>query len=413
MKMRINMKWIMGCLLCMVALNGMTAEISDVVAKQRWPWSRLVDIDYMLTGEPDELIDIVLTAKDGSTTLIMPPYSLTGDIYGVAPGQNRIVWDPTVTQYTNNLTLTQFNVTLVPITSPLYMIVDLSTTPTTTEYVTEADLTNDVWGTWVRNPVTNRGDVVQSVIWTGVTNDIAYKTDKLVLRRIPSGEYYEGDEGAGNKAANVTLTKDQYVGVFEVTQQQWNRVMNSGTGTNIQAKHTVSYNDIRGANVGTNWPASSDVDATSFMGKLRAKTGISEFDLPTAGQWEYACRAETTTYFNDGLATSAASQLDVLGWYSGNQPSAAAQPVGGLLPNAWGLYDMHGNVWEWCLDWHATSPETGIDPDGPDSGSNNVRRGGSWHYNTVMCRSAYLSNSAPPSWTHSIGNGFRLVRTLP
>jgi formylglycine-generating enzyme required for sulfatase activity len=297
--------------------------------------------------------------------------------------------------------------------SALYMIVDLTKSLGSSgqiTYIDESELTNGVWGTWVRNPVTNRDAVIQSVIWTGVTNGTTYKTDKLVLRRIPAGSYYEGDEGDGNNATNVILTKDQYVGVFEVTQQQWNRVMNDGTGTGTQAKHTVSYYDIRENSDNTaidpHWPQTNAVGSTSFMGKLRAKTGI-DFDLPTEGQWEYACRAETTTYYNDGLATSLDSQLDVLGWYR----SSAAQPVGGLLPNAWGLYDMHGNVWEWCLDWYASSPEIGIDPDGADSGSYRLLRGGSWNSTASNCRSA-IRNILTPSFRYS-SIGFRLVSTLP
>jgi len=303
--------------------------------------------------------------------------------------------------------------------SALYMIVDLTKSLGASgqiTYIDESELTNNVggWGTWVRNPVTNRGTVVQSVIWTGVTNGTTYKTDKLVLRRIPSGSYYEGVEGDGNNATNVILTKDQYVGVFEVTQQQWNRVMNSGTGTDIQAKHSISYYDIRenadnNTAIDPNWPQTNAVGSTSFMGRLRLLTGIDEFDLPTEGQWEYACRAETTTYYNDGLATSHDSQLDVLGWYSGSEPKpTAAQPVGGLLPNAWGLYDMHGNVWEWCLDWYASSPEIGIDPDRAVSGSGSrVLRGGGWSDAASGCRSAYRSSSPPSSRDSRIG--FRVV----
>jgi formylglycine-generating enzyme required for sulfatase activity len=430
-------KWVMGCLMGIFALNTMAeVTISDVVARQRWPWSRLVDIDYVVTGEQSERVDVMLTAKDGSTTLTLPTDSLTGDMFGVAPGLKRIVWDPSKTTYTNSLMLTQFNATLTPITPPLYMIIDLTKSAGAAgqiEYVTEADLTNGVWGSWVRDPVTNRGTAVQSVIWTGVTNGTTYKTDKLVLRRVPAGSFYEGDDD-GTQASNVTLTKDMYVGVFEVTQQQWNRIMTDGTGTDTQAKHTVCYWEIREnplpANTGSddpavNWPSNTAVNATSFVGKLRAKTGISEFDLPTEAQWEYLCRAKTTTVFNDGAAgayyTGVVDRnngntndlLNALGWYKYSTiPSpTAAKPVGGKLPNAWGLYDTHGNVTEWCLDWNETNAELGSDPDGADSGSDRVLRGGSWLNTASSCRSAYRSSNSPS--VRYRGNGFRLVRTLP
>src|SRR5690606_28502188 len=152
-----------------------------------------------------ERMDVVLTAKDGETTLSLPLSSLTGDLYDVGPGLRRIVWDPTQTVYTNNLMLTQFNVTLTPTEPPLYMIVDLSTTLAPVTYITASDLTNGLWGAWVRDPVTNRGTVVHSVIWTGVTTNNIYKTDKLVLRRIPAGSFYGGID-TGSSPNNITLT---------------------------------------------------------------------------------------------------------------------------------------------------------------------------------------------------------------
>jgi len=432
MKTRIPTNRIMGCLLSMVTLAGMAAEptITDVVAKQRWPWSRLVDIDYVLTAEQGSRVDVSLTAKDGATTLTLPTGSLTGDLYGVGPGFKRIVWDPTQTGYTNNLLLTQFNVTLTPTEPPLYMIVDLTKSAGDSgqiEYVTESDLTNNVWGAWVRDPVTNRGTVVQSVIWTGVAADNAYKTDKLVLRRVPAGSFYLGDDD-GTKANNVTLTKEMYVGVFEITQTQWNRVMGTTPGTSTQAKHSVSYFDIRENSNNTddpdvNWPENNAVSANSFMGRLRSMTGIADFDLPTEAQWEYLCRARTSTVFNDGNAAAQYTgteennngtvnlYLNVLGWYVNGDPKpTAAQPVGGKLPNAWGLYDTHGNVWEWCLDWSGTAG-TGTDPVGPASGSNRMFRGGSWGGSASVCRSAFRNSNAPSR--RDSNGGFRAVRTLP
>jgi formylglycine-generating enzyme required for sulfatase activity len=411
-------KWVMGCLMGIFTLNVVAdVTIGDVVARQRWPWSRLVDIDYEVIGDPSQRIDVNLIAKDGSTTLALPMNSLTGDLYNVAPGQKRIVWDPAKTTYTNSLRLTQFNVTLAPLASPLYMIIDLTKDAGAAgqiEYVTEADLTNNVYGAWVRNPVTNAGTVVESVIWTGVTNNTVYKTDKLVLRRVPAGSYQYGD-GAG---VNKTISNDMYVAVFETTQKQWNLVMGTAGGTDTQAKHSVSYYNIRenpanSDDPAVDWPSNTAVNATSFVGKLRTKTGIPEFDLPTEAQWEYFCRAKTTTVFNDGntaakyTGTEVSNNgttnqyLNVLGWYGYNSPTKPpyAQTVGGKLPNAWGLYDTHGNVWEWCLDWYTT-------------GSTRIFRGGGWTDLASSCRSASRNNIAP-STANNIVIGFRIVRTLP
>ncbi|HRR34061.1 MAG TPA: formylglycine-generating enzyme family protein, partial [Kiritimatiellia bacterium] len=104
--------------------------------------------------------------------------------------------------------------------------------------------------------------------------------------------------------------------------------------------------------------------------------------------------------------------LNALGWYKFNDPTppTAAQPAGGKLPNAWGLYDTHGNVWEWCLDWDGT-PDSGSDPKGADSGSSRVHRGGCWVSTASGCRSAYRYYNGPSYRSNS--HGFRLVRTLP
>jgi len=403
---------------------------SQVTVRQRWPWSRLVDIDYVLSAGEDEKPDIAVQAYNGDTPLELPLGSLSGDLHSVAYGARHIVWDPTVTAYTNNGVLPEFRVTLTPTNAPLYMIVDLTKDAGEEgqiEYVYEEDLTNGLWGAWMRNPITNAvGEaIVESVVWTGVATNDLYKTDKLVLRRIPAGSYTMGGQGYSEYAMN--LTQGMYAGVFEVTQKQWNHVMNTTGGTDAQAKHTVSYDDIRGATNSTpaiDWPSNKNVNAASFMGRLRAKTGIADFDLPTEAQWEYVCRAETATVFNDGNAAAkydGAEEnnngntngfLNALGWYKFSAPTlpTAAQPVGGKLPNAWGLYDTHGNVWEWCLDWYGT-PVSGSDPDGADSGSYRVARGGSWRNTASGCRSAYRGSGDPSGRRDYIG--FRLVRILP
>ena len=202
------------------------------------------------------------------------------------------------------------------------------------------------------------------------------------------------------------------MGVFEITQRQWELVMGSWPGSSPSSSsgrgdaypaYYVSYNDIRGPSSGARWPASSVVDASSFLRRLRAKTGL-EFDLPTEAQWEYACRAGTTTtyYWGDTMDGAYA-------WYNNNSGSTT-HPVGTKKPNAWGLYDMSGNVWEWCRDWYGTLAY-GTDPEGSASGSYRVLRGGSWDINSGYCTSSYRYNYHP-SYRHN-DHGFRLSRTLP
>jgi len=381
-----------------------------------------VDINYVLSCELTQSMDITVTGYDGATDLSLSGDALSGDLYGVSEGSHRIVWDPTASAYTNSGILTKFRVQLTPVISPLYMIVDLTKDADADgqiEYVYESDLTNGLWGAWVRNPVTNDGTVVESVVWTGVTTNDIYATDKLVLRRVPAGSYGMGD----SMNIAITLTKACYAGVFEVTVAQWTWVM-GGSGTSIPIVG-VSYDSIRGMTNDTpsvNWPTTgSGVSPASFLGKLRSATGIADFDLPTEAQWEYLCRAGTTTVFNDGSIDASFSgtvednngntngYLSALGWYKFN--CTAKQSGGQKAANAWGIYDAHGNAGEWCLDWHEPSLSGGSDPSGPDSGSIRVYRGGAWSSTADRCRSAYR-NAIPSTFTKSY-MGFRLVRTLP
>jgi formylglycine-generating enzyme required for sulfatase activity len=253
-----------------------------------------------------------------------------------------------------------------------------------------------------------------------------YKADKLVLRKIEPGTFTMGspeDEvgRSGNeKQHEVTLTKAFYIGVFEVTQKQWERVMGNWPSQFSNVKYrderpvdTVSYNDIRGKDDGANWPTANSVDALSFLGKLRARTGKA-FDLPTEAQWEYACRAGAVTALNSGknlTEKESCPNLTELARYKANSgnggqnadTSVGTAKVGSYLPNAWGLYNMHGNVWEWCLDKIGNDSGTTSDPKGAASGLLRVGRGGGWARSANECRSAYRSSYTPGNAFSDIG----------
>ncbi len=175
----------------------------------------------------------------------------------------------------------------------------------------------------------------------------------------------------------------------------------------------VQWVDVRGPidDPSLTWPNSTYVAPDSFMGLLRAKTGLGGFDLPTEAEWEYACRAGTTTAWNNDTDCTAPSgdktvqdaNLDMLGWYVINSDSKLHR-VGQKSPNNWGIYDCHGNSWEWCLDARKDySSASVVDPVGnSDTTKNRVQRGGAYSSAAASCRSAMRSNDDPTS-----GGSFR------
>lgn len=435
MKTTTMMKRVLGSWAVCLALGALAdgPTISDVVVRQRWPWSRLVDINYVLSCETTQRVDVAVTGYNGTTALTLPADSFSGDLYGVSDGSHRIVWDPTVCAYTNSGVLTKFRVALAPTEAPVYMIVDLTKNAGADgqiEYIYPGDERLETYGRFTN-------------VWFGVTNDSAYATTKLVLRRVHAGSYMMGDSRL------VTLTKDFYAGIFEITQKQWELIMNGSkpsyfNNVNYYAARPVeqvTYNDMRGSTNGSpaiNWPMTGHmVSANSFMGRIRAATGFDDFDLPTEAQWEYACRAGTTTIYNDGNPAANLSGnntisniwLDALGRYryNGGQPNGSTPPsgclptngsaiMGSYLPNNWGLYDMHGNAAEMCLDWKGnlgTAPST--DPVGPASSSDGFRvdRGGCWgaNLNASQCTSSTRLNVAPGAVFSVMG--LRVIRVLP
>jgi formylglycine-generating enzyme required for sulfatase activity len=231
--------------------------------------------------------------------------------------------------------------------------------------------------------------------------DDEYKTEKLVLRRIEPGTFMMGspEDELGHKEDEtlhtVTLSKPFYIGAFEVTQKQWELVM--GTRPSFFEKDSASrpvervrYTDIRGNASGVNWPADVNVDGMSFMGAIRARTGLERLDLPTEAQWEYACRAGTTTALNSNknitekkkctnvmdVARCAANAVTGAPYVAPENGGTAA--VGSYPPNVWGLYEMHGNVLEWCLDWYGAYSGDASDPVGMPLGDQRAVRGGAW-----------------------------------
>ena len=231
---------------------------------------------------------------------------------------------------------------------------------------------------------------------------------------IPAGSFTMGspkkEKGRGDdeKQVKVTITRAFELGKTVVTQKQWAEVMRTTPWDKNED------DEVPPTPEGDNYPAVyvSWDDGTMFCKKLTAlerKSGKlsakQKYRLPTEAEREYACRAGTTTAYSFG---DDESKLGAYAWYYDNS-GYELHEVATKKPNPWGLFDMHGNVWEWCEDWHEDSLSGGDDPKGPSTGSDRVIRGGNWHDSTSSCRSA--SRGGSPS-IRFLNRGFRIVRVL-
>jgi formylglycine-generating enzyme required for sulfatase activity len=222
--------------------------------------------------------------------------------------------------------------------------------------------------------------------------------EQLLKEAIQAGSWFKGRIPNEAPSHLVKITRPFYLGVHEVTEPEYERVAGNNPS---QSKANGSPAPVEGVS----WN-----DAAEFCRKLsnlpEERAAGRGYRLPTEAEWEYSCRAGTTTryYFGDDK-----DRLEEYAWPGG---SGSKHPVGQKKPNAWGLYDMHGNVWEWSADWHgkgyyARSPQD--DPSGPASGTQRVFRGGSWGSGPDAARSAFRHSSAPNGRDPYIG--FRV--TIP
>ena len=356
-----------------------TPTITDVTAQQRYPWNGKVDISYTITGDiaakPKQQAlstSLKVTAIDMVAHTTNTATQLSGDL-SLDEGTHAIVWDMNA----DGLTFKSSNVVFMvacETTNALYCVIDLSEGANATSY-----------------PVTYMAEPPN-----GGFNVDEYKTTKLVLRRLEAGTFIMGED-QNNESHRVTLTKPFFCGLFEVTQKQYNLV----DGVTFSSGDTLPVNGMSYRSI-----------KRSFIVKFRARTGL-DFDLPTEAQWEYACRAGTTTKFSYGNSANGNYM-----WYSGNS-DGTLHSVGLKSANPWGLYDMHGNVREWCLDFSGYNIFVyGTDPMGTywdsDSGEYRDMRGGNYATSWGECTSFYRYGYAMErSGVYAYeGGGFRLVRTL-
>ena len=364
----------------------------------------LVTVSYDLTGA-----DAIVTVDFlNGGTVVTGACHVAGDVSRVVPAGagKRICWQPSKDLGETNLAVLALSANVMAWATdapPDYYVLDL------------------VDG---RKRFYNR----ESDLPEGISSDL-YRTRKMVFRRIPAaGQTFkmgsptaewnatsdvknQTDIWAYETQHNVTLTADYYMGVFEVTQKQWQNVygnfpkVQDHAGDTLPVSYVSSTFDIRcNENYCGSWPTDGRYpQSTHFLGKLRIKAGGTTiaypghtsvntvtgngYDLPTEAQWEFACRAGTTTAFYNGLELTnptTVSGLEDIAWYnanSGNQPHR----VGEKKPNNWGLYDMLGNVSEWVKDRaekRSVSPQyyasDATDPEGPAPVSANSSSGRTW-----------------------------------
>ena len=311
------------------------SSISNVVVNQRWPWSEKVDVDFILSGETN---DVEVTATWDTHPA---PYRL-GTLFAAVPGHNRLTWDPAKSEFAGQ-TLTGFTVALsnADAEAHRYLVVDL---------------------------VNGGYEYLAAVPAGGWTDE--HKSSKMVFRRVPAGTYTLGEAketftflGLSDSSATtystlwnprtVTFTSDFYVGVFKYTEAQHECLISGNPGTSHKPKK-IAYYTLRGGLDDADWPKEGyKVASGSVVAALRGKTGLM-VDLCEEEQWEVAARAGTTTILPNGVTTADNYDVftnklnDISAWYG---TIGSSEPEVGLFAtNAWGLCDVVGLVGEWTLD---------------------------------------------------------------
>lgn len=229
---------------------------------------------------------------------------------------------------------------------------------------------------------------------------------------VQKGSFLMGNHSTEKNASNseivhkVTISHDFWLGRTEVTREQWEKIMGS------EEIHPEKPSPFGNSNPQYPVVSISYFDVQQFLEKLNQLSTGNYFRLPTEAEWEFACRAGTTTPFSFGTILS-----DTLANFNAEIPSTIStpgnnmghpMPVASYPPNSWGLYDMHGNVWEWVSDWYAPySAKAVVDPKGPPTGNLKVIRGGSWFFGAENAQSSSRRTHEPNLWGFSIG--FRVV----
>jgi len=465
---------------CVAALACLAdaATVESVSISQMWPVSTDVKVNYVLNGV-SEPVDVSVAVLDGEAEISLAGTDsmfLRGDVYGVSTdGPHVLYLDPTQLKSSMPAFTSSFKVRLTLSASPaniseaIYKIVDMN--DGTVTHLTRADIKNGRYGSWTDDMEATFGitnSVDDLLVWTGVTNDLRWAKDKMVFRKIPAGgktfrmgaQDGEADASATRqKAYTATLSKDFWMGVFEVTQYQFRKISNSNPSVfstdddaDVHPVDNIYWTLIRGSSDGKKWSADAtsvdaihaSVDSTSFLGRFRAKnpSALAMLDLPSDVQWEVAARANVLATFYDGYLNTngadghAGPHVGLLGRYSGNggidgTVTNGTVRVGSYIPNQYGLYDVLGNVSELTGDVFMETPANQtvfpsgtewLDPvggynksqydtaDGYNGASGNsdrcAQRGGNWALGPRFCNLSYRPKNSRSSSVSS--QGFRL-----
>ena len=399
-------------LIALVSFEAAADVVSGVTCRQRWPWNGKVDIDYTLnSSSAGAVFSVQFFGRIGNGEAFNLSTIEGEGQYGLVfgSGTKRITWDSTA-DLGNTVDSSAAKVAIFAqdVTGDATYIV--------------FDLTSNSVGFTTTPPSAAEGAVS--------------KLTQVWFRRVEAGTFvmgsnsndpYHSEYAASEVEHTVTITKPFYMGVFEFTQKQfetiagYNPVQMWAYIGDTKPVDNVSYNDLRGENAGATWPQYTDhrVDTDSFFGVFRARFGNQFiFDLPTDAQWEMACRDKGDgTYWgsgvwNDGsaiLGTNPDSNLDNLANYDGDS-TPVPHEVGTKNPNFIGLYDMHGNVDEVCLDiWSQDISSYTVDPVGPFPRENLYRvvRSGDCSTDAKECRAAHRNFLFPNNRLSE--DGFRAV----
>lgn len=394
--------------LMLSAVLSAAIDVRNVEVRSRHPWAGYVDVKFDLDCGSRPSASVTIGAQDRTTGRSLPVNTLweagktqVSNYLVVESGRKHLIWnagaDLPADFRSENVVITVTAVAASDVSPLQYFIIDLSPGPDAESYPK----------TFI--------DAIPAEGWTE-----EFKTTKLVMKCVSPCSFRGLGEkasdwshtlGSGNwdRTVPVSLSKKYYIGIFEITQKQWELVMGSNPspfkGDTLPVEN-VSWDEVRGGNL-------SAVALNSFVDRIRKRIGYDWFDLPTYAQWECACRAGTETAFNNGKNGSVIFGDDPCitdsAWYNCNSDGTTHE-VGLLKPNAWGLYDMHGNVWELCLD--TVEPETitpgTVDPVGSDVYDH---RGGDRKSSALWSQSGTSHTNWSGSQLHSVG--FRLVFTYP